>query len=164
MTSDNHESSLSGFQNLKWFSKCTNSLEGEIARKSWRRNFSKMDCIKKLFTYRIQCNKRQADKGNKQHAHIYKLQNMIYKDETTKCFLFSVESKRLHGTQFYSLTFWKETLRRHMQSNILIGIWNFSFTTPCSQYLRRVSNCHLPTLILNDNLHKDIHREKTLMQ
>lgn len=47
-----------------------------------------------------------------------------------------------------------------MQSNLLIGTWNFSFTTSCPQYVS--SFCHLLTLILNDNLHKDIHREDRL--
>lgn len=46
-----------------------------------------------------------------------------------------------------------------MQSNLLIGTWNYSFMTFCPQYLRRGPKCLL-TLILNDNSHEDIHREK----
>lgn len=40
---------------------------------------------------------------------------------------------------------------------------NFSFTSSCPQYFRRVSNCYLQHWFLNDNLHEDIHREETLM-
>lgn len=98
------------------------------------------------------------------HALIYKLQGMRHKVRLTKHFssVWSQRDYRSHSILSLNFFLKKKTLWRQMESNHLIGMWNFSFTTSCPQYLRRVSNCYLPTLIFNDNLHKDIHREKRL--
>lgn len=64
--------------------------------------------IKNYSPYRIQCNKRQADKCNKQHAHIYKLQDMMYKDKTNTVFSVQCGVKGLQDTLHFTTEFKKK--------------------------------------------------------
>lgn len=97
---------ISGFLKPKWLSKCINTLKGKRAR-SWIRNFSKWMVLKKVFTYRLRCSKRQANKCSKQHARIYKLQHVVYKDQLSLfCSKWSQKDYMAHT--FCSLIFGEE--------------------------------------------------------
>lgn len=149
-------------KNPKWFSKLTNSLEGETMRKSWRGNFFYMNGIKHYSSCRIQCNKRQADKLIKTCTY---LQVAVHDTKTrpTKYFLFSVESKAVTWpTPFCSLTFWKKHFKGNKQSNLLIGTRNFSLQLLALDILRRVSKCYLLTLTLT-TYQRYSQRKETLM-
>lgn len=87
---------------------------------------------------------------------------MMYKDKTNTVFSVQCGVKGLQDTLHFTTEFKKK--KKHFKgigNPILIETWKFSFITFHSQYLRRVYN-YLLMLIFNDNVYKDIHREKRL--